>query len=40
MLELGVMSFAGCVAKMSVLIAKKTRVTMSDLGVNMKACMH
>jgi uncharacterized OsmC-like protein len=36
-LELGVMSFAGCVATIFVLMAKKTRVTMSDLEVNMKA---
>ena len=36
-LELGVMSFAGCVATIFVLMAKKTRVTLSDLEVNMKA---
>jgi uncharacterized OsmC-like protein len=36
-LELGVMSFAGCVATIFVLMAKKTRVTMSDLEVKMKA---
>jgi len=36
-LELGVMSFAGCIATIFALMAKKTRVTMSDLEVNMKA---
>ncbi len=36
-LELGVMSFAGCVATIFVLMAKKTRTTISDLEVNMKA---
>jgi len=36
-LELGVMSFAGCVATIFVLMAKKTRVQISDLEINMKA---
>ena len=36
-LELGVMSFASCVATIFVLMAKKTRVTLSDLEVKMKA---
>ena len=36
-LELGVMSFAGCVATIFVLMAKKTRVKVSDLEITMKA---
>lgn len=36
-LELGVMSFAGCVATIFVLMAKKTRVKISDLEITMKA---
>jgi uncharacterized OsmC-like protein len=36
-LELGVMSFAGCVATIFVLMAKKTRVKVSDLEVTMTA---
>ena len=36
-LELGVMSFAGCVATIFVLMAKKTRVKISDLEIIMKA---
>ncbi|MBS7632981.1 OsmC family protein [Candidatus Bathyarchaeota archaeon] len=36
-LELGVMSFAGCVATIFILMAKKTRVNFSGLEVNMKA---
>ncbi len=36
-LELGVMSFAGCVATIFVLMAKKTRVEISGLEINMKA---
>jgi uncharacterized OsmC-like protein len=36
-LELGVMSFAGCVATIFVLMARKTRVKISDLEIMMKA---
>ena len=36
-LELGVMSFAACVATIFVLMAKKTRVAISDLEITMKA---
>ncbi len=36
-LELGIMSFAGCVATIFVLMAKKTRVKISDLEITMKA---
>ena len=36
-LELGVMSFAGCVATIFVLMAKKTRANITDLEVTMKA---
>lgn len=36
-LELGVMSFAGCVATIFVLMAKKTRVKISDLEITMTA---
>jgi uncharacterized OsmC-like protein len=36
-LELGVMSFAGCVATIFVLMAKKTRVAISDLEITMRA---
>lgn len=36
-LELGVMSFAGCVATIFVLMAKKTRVSIRDLEIVMDA---
>jgi len=36
-LELGVMSFSGCVAAMFALMAKKMRVPISDLDVKLKA---
>ena len=36
-LELAVMSFAGCVATIFVLMAKKTRVKINDLEVNVRA---
>jgi len=36
-LELGVMSFAGCVATIFALMAKKMRVQISDLEIEMKA---
>lgn len=36
-LELGVMSFAGCVATIFVLMARKTRVKINDLEITMKA---
>ena len=36
-LELGVMSFAGCVATIFTLMAKKMRVPISDLDVKVKA---
>ncbi|MEM2935771.1 MAG: OsmC family protein [Candidatus Bathyarchaeia archaeon] len=36
-LELGVMSFSGCVATIFALMAKKMRVPISDLEVNVKA---
>jgi len=36
-LELGVMSFAGCVATIFALMAKKMRVKISDLKIEMKA---
>lgn len=36
-LELGVMSFAGCIATIFVLMAKKMRVQISDLEIEMKA---
>ena len=36
-LELGVMSFSGCVATIFTLMAKKMRVSISDLDVKVKA---
>jgi len=36
-LELGVMSFSGCVATIFTLMAKKMRVSISDLDVRVKA---
>ena len=36
-LELGVMSFAGCIATIFILMAKKMRVQISDLEIKMKA---
>ncbi len=36
-LELGVMSFAGCIATIFALMAKKTRVQISDIEIEMKA---
>ena len=36
-LELGVMSFSGCVATIFTLMAKKTRVSISDLNVEVRA---
>jgi len=36
-LELGVMSFAGCIATIFILMAKKMRVQISDLEIEMKA---
>jgi putative redox protein len=36
-LELGVMSFSGCVATIFTLMAKKMRVSMSDLNVKVRA---